>query len=94
MIDVHTHYVPPGWPDPTGGSGWLPWLRIESDSEAVIMMASREFRRIRSNCWDAEIRPSGWAAWTMPGGVGSMPWDLRPITRLPPPAPRRRRAVH
>jgi aminocarboxymuconate-semialdehyde decarboxylase len=56
MIDVHTHYVPRGWPDPTAGSGRLPWLRIESESEAVIMMGSQEFRRIRSSCWDAEIR--------------------------------------
>lgn len=56
IIDVHSHYVPKGWPDPTGGSGRLPWLKIESESEAVIMIGSRQFRRIRSNSWDAEAR--------------------------------------
>ena len=57
MIDVHTHYVPRGWPDLTAEAGpEAPWLRVESEADAVIMMGSREFRRIRSDCWDAEVR--------------------------------------
>lgn len=56
-IDVHTHYVPRGWPDLTADAGAdAPWLRIESESDAVIMMGSAEFRRIRSTCWDAAAR--------------------------------------
>ncbi|MFC4080816.1 amidohydrolase family protein [Amycolatopsis samaneae] len=58
VIDAHTHYVPRGWPDldrVTGADGW-PWLRIESEKDATIMLRSQEFRRIRSDCWDAGER--------------------------------------
>lgn len=56
-IDIHTHYVPRGWPDLTAEAGPdAPWLRIESESDAVIMMGSKEFRRIGSDAWDAERR--------------------------------------
>jgi len=70
-IDVHSHYVPRGWPDlaaATGSAGaagaagaagsatgW-PWLRAESERDATIMIGSRQFRRIRSDSWDAETR--------------------------------------
>ncbi|MCP9206591.1 amidohydrolase family protein [Streptomyces sp. NEAU-Y11] len=57
LIDVHTHYVPHGWPDLSGvGGPEAPWLRIESEAEAMIMMGSKEFRRIGADCWDAEVR--------------------------------------
>ncbi len=57
IIDVHTHYVPSGWPDLTDTVGPdAPWLRVESESDAVIMLGSREFRRIQANCWDAGLR--------------------------------------
>src|SRR5699024_1009339 len=52
-IDIHTHYVPRGWPD-LGAE--LPWLRVDSEREAMIMVGSQEFRAIRSECWDAEVR--------------------------------------
>ena len=58
VIDVHSHYVPRGWPDlaaETGGGDW-PWLRIESERDATIMMGSAEFRRIRQTSWHAEAR--------------------------------------
>ncbi|MEU6015882.1 amidohydrolase family protein [Streptomyces sp. NPDC047515] len=56
-IDIHTHYVPRGWPDLTAEAGpEAPWLRIESESDAVIMMGSKEFRRIRADAWDADTR--------------------------------------
>ncbi len=53
-IDVHTHYVPAGWPDLACADA--PWLRVESESEAMIMFGTKEFRRVQSNCWDAEHR--------------------------------------
>lgn len=57
MIDIHTHYVPDGWPDLSAAAGpQAPWLRVESESAAVIMMGSEEFRRINANCWDARLR--------------------------------------
>ncbi|PXY22545.1 amidohydrolase family protein [Prauserella muralis] len=59
VIDVHTHYVPRGWPDLGAG---LPWLRLDSEREATIMLRSAEFRRIRSTSWDAEARLADMAA--------------------------------
>ncbi|MEU0463833.1 amidohydrolase family protein [Amycolatopsis sp. NPDC006131] len=59
-VDVHTHYVPRGWPDleqETGSAGW-PWFRAETEHEATIMIRSAEFRRIQRNCWDAGERLS------------------------------------
>ncbi|MFB8206450.1 amidohydrolase family protein [Streptomyces sp. NPDC056010] len=57
LIDVHTHYVPRGWPDLSGlGGPDAPWLRIESETEAMIMTGSSEFRRIQADCWDAGVR--------------------------------------
>jgi aminocarboxymuconate-semialdehyde decarboxylase len=52
-IDVHTHYVPFGWPD-LGPAA--PWLRIDSEQDAMIMVGSTEFRRIGTPCWDADTR--------------------------------------
>jgi aminocarboxymuconate-semialdehyde decarboxylase len=59
VVDVHSHYVPRGWPDLSGGRhGGEPWpsLRVDSATEATIMVGSREFRRVRSAAWDAETR--------------------------------------
>lgn len=56
-IDVHTHYVPHGWPDLRADAGpQAPWLRVESEADAMIMLGSREFRRIGAECWDASAR--------------------------------------
>lgn len=52
-IDVHTHFVPRGWPDLGPGA---PWLRLDSEREAMIMVGSSEFRRIGADCWDARTR--------------------------------------
>ena len=57
-VDVHTHLVPKGWPDLSvacGGDGW-PWLRIDSEREAMIMVGETEFRAITAQCWDAYTR--------------------------------------
>ncbi|MDT0469808.1 amidohydrolase family protein [Streptomyces gibsoniae] len=54
VIDIHTHYVPAGWPRLDGEE--VPWLRIDNEREATIMVGSGEFRRIQRNCWDAAER--------------------------------------
>lgn len=54
VIDVHTHVVPPGWPDL--GSPDDPWLRQDSVTTATIMLGDREFRRITDACWNADTR--------------------------------------
>jgi aminocarboxymuconate-semialdehyde decarboxylase len=55
-IDVHTHYVPNGWPELDVADA--PWLRVESQTDATVMFGPAEFRRIQSTCWDAERRLS------------------------------------
>jgi aminocarboxymuconate-semialdehyde decarboxylase len=58
-IDIHTHYVPKGWPDlerETGGSGPWPWLRSDSEREAMLMLGSTEYRPLRAAAWAAEER--------------------------------------
>ncbi|WP_427889637.1 amidohydrolase family protein [Kribbella sp. GL6] len=57
-VDVHTHLVPHGWPDlaaACGGDGW-PWLRIDSERAAMIMVGSTEFRPIGPQAWDRGVR--------------------------------------
>lgn len=54
VIDVHTHVVPPGWPNL--GSPDDPWLRMDSTTAATIMLGDREFRRITDACWNADTR--------------------------------------
>ena len=57
IIDVHTHYVPKGWPDLTSVAGAdAPWLKVETERDAVIMTGTKEFRRISSDAWSAEVR--------------------------------------
>jgi aminocarboxymuconate-semialdehyde decarboxylase len=58
VVDVHTHFVPRGWPDLGAecGPGEWPHLRIDSEREAMIMVGGTEFRRIGADCWDAGTR--------------------------------------
>jgi aminocarboxymuconate-semialdehyde decarboxylase len=53
VVDVHTHFVPRGWPELGPGR---PWLRIDSETEAMIMVGDQEFRAVGSECWDAGRR--------------------------------------
>ena len=58
VIDIHSHYVPREWPDlaaSCGGSDW-PSLRVDSPTEATIMLGEKEFRRITDACWNADRR--------------------------------------
>jgi aminocarboxymuconate-semialdehyde decarboxylase len=57
VIDVHTHYVPRGWPDLGPGA---PWLRLETETDATIMLRDKEFRRIAADCWTPRF---GWRTW-------------------------------
>ncbi|WP_370461420.1 amidohydrolase family protein [Micromonospora sp. Llam0] len=59
-IDVHTHLVPKGWPDlaaACGGTGW-PWLRVDSERAAMIMVGQTEFRPVGPQTWDPATRLS------------------------------------
>jgi aminocarboxymuconate-semialdehyde decarboxylase len=54
IVDIHSHYVPRGWPD----LGWsqAPRLRIDSEREAMILLGDREFRRVQDDCWNPARR--------------------------------------
>lgn len=59
VIDVHAHYVPKGWPDladATGTPGPWPSLRVDSESAAMIMVGSTEFRPVTDVAWNADRR--------------------------------------
>lgn len=53
VTDVHSHSVPRGWPDLGKGQ---PWLRLDSERDAMIMLGTQEFRRVHDDCWNAEVR--------------------------------------
>lgn len=55
-IDVHSHYVPKGWPALPGDPDSVPRLEVRSESEAMILLGSTEFRRVGSNAWDPQVR--------------------------------------
>jgi aminocarboxymuconate-semialdehyde decarboxylase len=58
VIDVHSHYVPHAWPDlaaACGGTDW-PSLRVDSATDATIMLGERVFRRVTDACWNADRR--------------------------------------
>ena len=55
VTDVHTHYVPHGWP-PLPGTGDRPTLRVDGPAEATIMLGERAFRRITDTAWNADVR--------------------------------------
>lgn len=60
VIDIHAHYVPKGWADLGEATGdhshdW-PWLRVDSEKEAMMMVGDKEFRPITHNSWNAEVR--------------------------------------
>jgi aminocarboxymuconate-semialdehyde decarboxylase len=58
IIDVHTHYVPQSWPDHATevGPGVWPWMRVDSERDAMIMLGGAEFRKVGPDCWDADAR--------------------------------------
>lgn len=55
IVDVHSHHVPRGWPQLPGGPE-APRLELRGEREAMIMLGSREFRRVTATAWDPEIR--------------------------------------
>lgn len=57
-IDIHSHFFPESWPDFAARFGtpdW-PWLKHLGGGEGMVMLGSREFRRIKQSCWDPLVR--------------------------------------
>jgi aminocarboxymuconate-semialdehyde decarboxylase len=58
-IDVHTHILPPSWPDLRERYGYDGFIKLEPvDACSANMMSDRGrfFRKIESNCWDPARR--------------------------------------
>lgn len=56
-IDLHTHILPPEWPDMEALSGYGGWPRLERDGDSArISIDGRLFREVCHNCWDPAVR--------------------------------------
>lgn len=57
-IDLHTHILPPGWPDLDARYGYPGFVRLERHDPgcARMMIGDEIFREIESSCWDPERR--------------------------------------
>lgn len=57
-IDLHTHILPPEWPDFGSKTKYQGWPRLERDGFGCgkIMIEDKLFREVGENCWDPEAR--------------------------------------
>jgi len=64
VIDLHTHILPPSWPDLAAKAGTRGWPAIEHLAAkgasgcacARMTIDGRHFRDIEANCWDPAVR--------------------------------------
>ena len=57
-IDVHTHILPPDWPDLKERYGYGGFVQLERHGPGCAHMTldGRFFREVESNCWDQKVR--------------------------------------
>ena len=57
-IDIHTHILPPAWPDLREKYGYGGWVQLNHSGTGCSHMTldGNFFRAVEPNCWDAEIR--------------------------------------
>ena len=57
-IDLHTHILPPKWPDLRERFGYGDWIRLEhiDPCTARMIQGTKNFREIKHNCWHPEAR--------------------------------------
>lgn len=59
VVDLHTHILPPEWPDLReryGYGGWVRLVRAADGTSAEMMVDDRGFRTVQPNCWHARTR--------------------------------------
>lgn len=63
-IDLHTHILPPQWPDFRERTGYGGWLTLEPDGpdQARMVIDGEFFRAVERNLWDPELRLEQMAA--------------------------------
>ena len=57
-IDIHTHILPPDWPDLKERYGYGGWVQLERHGPGCshITLDGSFFRAIDENCWDEDVR--------------------------------------
>jgi aminocarboxymuconate-semialdehyde decarboxylase len=57
-IDLHTHILPPSWPDLRRRYGYGGFVQLERDGAGCARMVidGRHFRDVSPNCWDPDCR--------------------------------------
>lgn len=57
-IDLHTHILPPTWPDLRARFGYGGWVSLHRCGTGCtrMMQDGRVFREIHANCWDPDVR--------------------------------------
>jgi len=57
-IDIHTHVLPPEWPDLKERYGYGGFVQLEHHGPgcARMLMDGKNFREVQSNCWDPGVR--------------------------------------
>ncbi len=59
-IDIHTHILPPDWPDLKSRYGYGGWVQLEKHGPGCghMLLDGKFFRKVNSNCWDTRERLS------------------------------------
>jgi aminocarboxymuconate-semialdehyde decarboxylase len=58
VVDIHSHFLPPEWPDLAtrfGSPDW-PWLRHDAPGQAMLMVGERDYRPVTEACWNPSRR--------------------------------------
>src|SRR5262245_37889331 len=57
-VDLHTHILPPAWPDLAARYGYGGFVQLEHHGPGCARMSidGKSFREVEANCWDPRVR--------------------------------------